>query len=295
MPLSLQIIETIEQLKEMARLEEEIWKTAPVPLHQTLTAAKNGGIIIGAYADGKLVGFVYSFPGFRNGEVYLCSHMMGIAESFRDRGLGYRLKMKQAEEARRRGYRVIRWTYDPLQSRNGYLNLAKLGALGVEYVENCYGEMNDALNGQLPSDRFIVEWRLDERPTGERSLAKADLLKARSLTVLEASQRADGLLRPVPRDIDETAAPLLLAAVPLDFPQLKERDFALALEWRLATRALFQWLLAEGWIVFDAWRRLEEGVLYYIWKRRSERWQQKGEEEWRSTSSTSYCAICKWS
>ncbi|QNU19694.1 GNAT family N-acetyltransferase [Geobacillus zalihae] len=278
-PLSLQIIETIEQLKEMARLEEEIWKTAPVPLHQTLTAAKNGGIIIGAYADGKLVGFVYSFPGVRNGEVYLCSHMMGIAESFRDRGLGYRLKMKQAEEARRRGYRVIRWTYDPLQSRNGYLNLAKLGALGVEYVENCYGEMSDALNGQLPSDRFIVEWRLDERVTGERNLVEADLLKARRLTVLEAGQRADGLLQPVPRDIDGTAAPLLLTAIPLDFPQLKEQDFALALEWRLATRALFQRLLAEGWIVFDAWRRLEEGVLYYIWKRRSERGQQKGEEE----------------
>ncbi|AST00194.1 GNAT family N-acetyltransferase [Geobacillus thermocatenulatus] len=279
MPLSLQILETIEQLKEMARLEEEIWKTAPVPLHQTLTAAKNGGIVIGAYMDGKLVGFVYSFPGFRNGEVYLCSHMMGIAESFRDRGLGYRLKMKQAEEARRRGYRVIRWTYDPLQSRNGYLNLAKLGALGVEYVENCYGEMNDALNGQLPSDRFIVEWRLDERPTGERSLAKADLLKASSLTVLEAGQRADGLLQPVPRDIDETAAPLLLTAVPLDFPQLKEQDFALALEWRVATRALFQRLLVEGWIAAGAWRCLEEGVLYYIWKRRGERWQQKGEEE----------------
>nr|WP_216367854.1 GNAT family N-acetyltransferase [Geobacillus sp. DSP4a] len=263
----------------MAKLEEEIWKTAPVPLHQTLTAAKNGGIVIGAYMDGKLVGFVYSFPGFRNGEVYLCSHMMGIDASFRDRGIGCRLKRKQAEEARRRGYRVIRWTYDPLQSRNGYLNLAKLGAVGVEYVENCYGEMNDALNGQLPSDRFIVEWRLDERPTGERSLAKADLLKARSLTVLEAGQRADGLLQPVPRDIDETAAPLLLAAVPLDFPQLKERDFALALEWRLATRALFQRLLTEGWIAAGAWRCLEEGVLYYIWKRRSERWQQKGEEE----------------
>ncbi|MED4877228.1 GNAT family N-acetyltransferase [Anoxybacillus geothermalis] len=279
MPLSLQILETIEQLKEMARLEEEIWKTAPVPLHQTLTAAKNGGIVIGAYMDGKLVGFVYSFPGFRNGEVYLCSHMMGIDASFRDRGIGCRLKRKQAEEARRRGYRVIRWTYDPLQSRNGYLNLAKLGAVGVEYVENCYGEMNDALNGQLPSDRFIVEWRLDERVTGERNLVEADLLKARRLTVLEAGQRADGLLQPVPRDIDGTAAPLLLTAIPLDFPQLEEQDFALALEWRLATRALFQRLLAEGWIAAGAWRCLEEGVLYYIWKRRSERWQQKGEEE----------------
>lgn len=279
MSLSLQILETIEQLKEMAKLEEEIWKTAPVPLHQTLTAAKNGGIVIGAYMDGKLVGFVYSFPGFRNGEVYLCSHMMGIDASFRDRGIGCRLKRKQAEEARRRGYRVIRWTYDPLQSRNGYLNLAKLGAVGVEYVENCYGEMNDALNGQLPSDRFIVEWRLDERVTGERNLVEADLLKARRLTVLEAGQRADGLLQPVPRDIDGTAAPLLLTAIPLDFPQLKEQDFALALEWRLATRALFQRLLAEGWIAAGAWRRPGEPVLHYIWRRRGERLRQEGGEE----------------
>ncbi|WP_339232238.1 GNAT family N-acetyltransferase [Geobacillus sp. FSL W8-0032] len=279
MPLSLQIIETIEQLNEMAKLEEEIWGTAPIPLHQTLTVAKNGSLIIGAYADGKLVGFVYSFPGFRNGEVYLCSHMMGIAESFRDQGIGYRLKMKQAEEARRRGYQRIRWTYDPLQSRNGYLNVAKLGAAAVGYVENCYGEMNDALNGQLPSDRFIVEWRLDERPTGERSLATADVLKARRLVVLDADQRADGLLRPVLKDVDEKAAPLLLAAIPLDFPQLKERDLALALEWRLTTRALFQRLLMEGWIAASAWRRSGEPAMYYIWRWRNEWLPQKGEEE----------------
>ncbi|KZM55351.1 GNAT family N-acetyltransferase [Geobacillus stearothermophilus] len=279
MSLSLQIIETMEQLKEMAELEADVWGTAPIPLHQTLTAVKNGGIAIGAYADGKLVGFVYSFPGMQNREVYLCSHMMGIAKPFRDQGIGYRLKMKQAEEARRRGYRSIRWTYDPLQSRNGYLNLAKLGAAAVGYVENCYGEMNDVLNGQLPSDRFIVEWRLDERPTGERSLATADVLKARSLAVLDADQRADGLLRPVLKDVDEKAAPLLLAAVPLDFPQLKERDLALALEWRLTTRALFQRLLTEGWIAASAWRRSGEPEMYYIWVRRNEWLPQKGEEE----------------
>ncbi|MFC0298155.1 GNAT family N-acetyltransferase [Geobacillus jurassicus] len=270
MHLSLQTIETVEQLKEMARLEEEIWGTAPIPLHQTLTVAKNGGIIIGAYEDGKLVGFVYSFPGMQNGEVYLCSHMMGIAESFRDRGIGYRLKMKQAEEARRRGYRIIRWTYDPLQSRNGYLNLAKLGAVGVEYVENCYGEMNDALNGQLPSDRFIVEWRLDRQSSWERNSAKVALLGAKGMAVLEAAPTAHGLVRPVLNDMDEASASSLWTAVPLDFPHLKERDLALALKWRLATRALFSRLLAEGWIAAGAVRRPGEPAMHYIWVRRNE-------------------------
>ncbi|ATO36715.1 GNAT family N-acetyltransferase [Geobacillus thermodenitrificans] len=272
MSLSLQIIETIEQLKEMAELEADIWGTTPIPLHQTLTVAKNGGIVIGAYVDGKLVGFVYSFPGMQNGEVYLCSHMMGIAASFRDQGIGYRLKMRQAEEARRLGYRSIRWTYDPLQSRNGYLNLVKLGAVGIEYVENCYGEMDDALNGQLPSDRFIVEWRLDERPNRTWNPAKG-------LVVLEAEATTDGLWRPVLKDIDETATPFLLTAIPLDFSQLKERSLSLALEWRLATRSLFARLLAEGWVAIHAMRREGEPVMHYIWGRRNKWLGEKGESD----------------
>ncbi|MBB6283758.1 GNAT family N-acetyltransferase [Geobacillus subterraneus] len=278
MSLSLQIIETMERLKEMAELEADVWGTAPIPLHQTLTAVKNGGIAIGAYADGKLVGFVYSFPGMQNGEVYLCSHMMGIAESFRDQGIGYRLKMKQAEEAQRRGYRRIRWTYDPLQSRNGYLNLAKLGAAAVDYVENCYGEMDDALNSELPSDRFLVEWRLDELRT-EKRISIAALSEDRNAAVLEAGKTVDGWLRPVLRDVDENAAPLLLTAIPLDFPQLKERNLALALEWRLSTRALFVRLFAEGWIAVDAMRRKGEPVMHYIWVRQEEWLRKKGEND----------------
>ncbi|MGZ0084957.1 hypothetical protein ACWNXI_05100 [Caldibacillus thermoamylovorans] len=77
-------------------------------------------------------------------------------------------------------------------------------------------------------------------------------------------------MRPVLKDVDEKAAPLLLAAVPLDFPQLKERDLALALEWRLTTRTLFQRLLTEGWIAASAWRRSGEPAMYYIWVRRNE-------------------------
>jgi predicted GNAT superfamily acetyltransferase len=134
MGIFLRKLETLEDLEQMALLEQKVWAMNPVPLHQTLTVAKNGGVLIGAFDENRMVGFVYSFPGYLNGETYLCSHMMGIDPAYQNQGLGYRLKMKQAEEAKQLGYIKIRWTYDPLESRNGYLNITKLGAICSDYM-----------------------------------------------------------------------------------------------------------------------------------------------------------------
>lgn len=271
MRVSLQKIDTIEQLEEMARLEAEIWGTDPIPTHQTLTAAKNGGIIIGAFVDGKMVGFVYSFPGYQNGQIYLCSHMMGIAKPFRDQGIGYMLKMKQAQEAIKKGYRMIRWTYDPLQSRNGYLNIAKLGAICSQYVENCYGKMDDALNKHLPSDRFVVEWLLESRYLQERSRFFSKIAWAPENVALHWKQNNNG--DPVPIYKEEFVIhdrPFLLVPVPLQFQRLIEADHALALDWRYKTRDVFVRLFREGWAVAHIVRNDDEPVLYYVCVKRNE-------------------------
>ncbi|KXG10273.1 hypothetical protein AT864_00864 [Anoxybacillus sp. P3H1B] len=267
MNISLRKISTIEELKKMAQLEQHVWKATPTPLHQTLTVAKNGGIIIGAYVEEKLVGFVYSFPGYQGEEIYLCSHMLGIDESFRNHGIGYMLKMKQAEEAKRFGYRTIRWTYDPLESRNGYLNIAKLGAVCSDYIENCYGEMDDALNRNLPSDRFWVEWKILSSHLTERHHMFSQIRGSEGAEALHWRERKDGMPEAVfPVDIRERLEQpsLLFVPIPLYFQRLKEKDDELALDWRYKTREVFVPLFHQGWAVAHILRREGEPVQYYV-------------------------------
>jgi predicted GNAT superfamily acetyltransferase len=239
------IIRSVASLAEMERvqqLEQEVWKMEhPVPLHQLLTSVKNGGLLLGAYEDELLIGLLYAFPGFARGEAYLCSHMMGIREGWRSRGIGERLKQRQAEMAREQGYRLVTWTYDPLETANGYLNIGKLGAVCGTYIINCYGEMNDLLNQGLPSDRFQVEWWVDQElpplSTGEEA------------KLLGYHRNERGL--PVPELIYEENAGYgrLVVTVPSSIQDIKKADIGLAKHWREVTREAFCQAFGAGWIV----------------------------------------------
>src|SRR5699024_188214 len=114
------------EMEAVYELETRIWETEIVPPHQTITVVRNGGLMLGAYDGEKLIGFSYSFPGFANDERYLCSHMLGIHPDYRSRGIGRQLKEVQLKTARSMGYKKITWTFDPLETRNAYLNLSKL-------------------------------------------------------------------------------------------------------------------------------------------------------------------------
>src|SRR5699024_12323394 len=105
----------------MQRVEAQVWKMDPIPIHQTFTALQNGGIILGAFDNKKLIGFLNSFPGFIRGNTHLCSHMLGILPEYRTVGLGEKMKLKQAKLAREAGYSLISWTFDQLES--GYVSL----------------------------------------------------------------------------------------------------------------------------------------------------------------------------
>jgi predicted GNAT superfamily acetyltransferase len=271
--ISLQKIDTIKELEKMSQLEQKVWGTSPIPIHQTLTSAKNGGIVIGAYAGEQMVGFVYSFPGYKNGEVYLCSHMLGIDEEFRNQGIGYRLKMKQAEEAIKLGYRKIRWTYDPLESRNGNLNIAKLGAVCSEYIENCYGEMDDELNKNLPSDRFNVDWMIGSPYLEQRQRMFSHLEVLSERVALDWKVRGTGDPEAVWKSNSWGTfrhQPLLFVPVPLKFQEIKEKDHELALDWRYKTREVFVGLFAEGWAVTHIYRQPDEPVQYYVLIKRNQ-------------------------
>ncbi|MCQ6276867.1 GNAT family N-acetyltransferase [Bacillus sp. V3B] len=265
MDIRIRNIQTMEDFEKVLQLDLKVWGGEPVPVHQTLTAAKNGGIVLGAFAKEQLVGFLYSFPGFKNGETYLCSHMMGIDADYRNQGIGAQLKLKQAEKALRLGYKMIRWTFDPLQSRNGYLNIAKLGAICSEYIENCYGEMNDGLNKNMPSDRFNVEWLIDHPYRKNRQTLFADVAVKSEGIVLGWKERKDGF--PEAFEVENQHhhdSSYLFVPVPVFFQQLKEQDAALAFDWRLKIRAVFQPLFADGWAVVHVVRKQDEPVQYYV-------------------------------
>jgi predicted GNAT superfamily acetyltransferase len=156
----------LDELQACIGLQKEIWNFTDaelVPLRMFVVAERVGGQVMGAFAGEKMVGFALSVPGTRSGHIYLHSHMLAVAKEHRNCGLGRRLKLLQREDALARGIELIEWTFDPLEIKNAYLNIEKLGAIARRYNINQYGVTSSPLQGGLPSDRLIAEWWLKSR------------------------------------------------------------------------------------------------------------------------------------
>ncbi|MBZ5678928.1 MAG: GNAT family N-acetyltransferase [Acidobacteriia bacterium] len=147
-------------------MQKEVWNFTDaelVPLRMFVVAEKVGGQVMGAFEGREMVGFALSVPGTRSGHVYLHSHMLAVRKDHRNSGLGRRLKLLQREEALSRGIELIEWTFDPLEIKNAYLNIERLGAIARRYNINQYGITSSPLQGGLPSDRLIAEWWLKSK------------------------------------------------------------------------------------------------------------------------------------
>ncbi len=156
----------IEEFHACVALQKEVWNFTDaelVPLRMFVVADKVGGQVMGAFDGGVMVGFALSVPGTRTGHVYLHSHMLAVRKDYRNGGLGRRLKLMQREDALTRGIELIEWTFDPLEIKNAYLNLERLGAIARRYNINQYGITSSPLQGGLPSDRLIAEWWLKSK------------------------------------------------------------------------------------------------------------------------------------
>jgi predicted GNAT superfamily acetyltransferase len=259
--ITIRMLHTAEELTAVRDLESLVWADEdPVPVNHSITVVKNGGMVIGAFSGEQLIGFQYSFPGFDGSNVYLCSHSMGIHPEFRRMGIGEKLKLKQREEALNMGYQLIVWTYDPLETVNGYLNLSKLGGVCTKYIENCYGEMPDILNAGLPSDRFLVEWNI----AGDTYKPREDSDDLHAVPLLiEVKDREQGF--PVPEAVlleSEQESKVLYVPVPNQFQTIKSNNLKAALEWRMKTREVFTYYLSKGWAVTGL-RKSDYPYLYY--------------------------------
>ncbi|MDI4649904.1 GNAT family N-acetyltransferase [Cohnella hashimotonis] len=151
------IIANVSELHACVKLQKQVWGPDTITSMQQMRAAiLHGGSVIGAFCGEALVGFCYSFIGYDGREPYVGSHMMAIQPEYRDRGIGMRLKLEQRLWAMEAGYGKIVWTFDPFESRNGYLNIVKLGGTVSAYIPEFYGT-DDA---GFPTDRFVVTWDL---------------------------------------------------------------------------------------------------------------------------------------
>lgn len=209
-----------------------------VPPAMLQVSAKMGGIVAGAFAGDRLIGFVYGISGLRDGAPAHWSHMLAVDEAWRDRGLGRALKEHQRAELLAAGIHRMFWTFDPLVARNAHLNLERLGARVVEYVRDMYGNNPmSRTDSVIGSDRFVVEWELEE---GGRSGGRA----------VGPSGGPDAA-RPVIRSANDPLAdgPVVLVAVPADIQTLKQADPEAALAWRAATRRAFEHYLPHGYRV----------------------------------------------
>jgi predicted GNAT superfamily acetyltransferase len=156
----------IDELNACVSLQQEVWKFSDadlVPLRMFVVAEKAGGQIIGAFEGDALVGYVLSLPGIRAGHSYLHSQMLAVRESHRNHGLGRILKLAQRKDAIERGFELVEWTFDPLEIKNAWLNIIKLGAIARRYYVNHYGYTSSILHQGLPTDRLVAEWWLKSR------------------------------------------------------------------------------------------------------------------------------------
>jgi predicted GNAT superfamily acetyltransferase len=153
---------TLEEFAAVVRLQQEIWGFRDVellPLRLFVVASKIGGQVLGAFEAGKLIAFCLCIPGLKpGGKYYFHSHMLGVLPAYRNTGLGRKLKLKQREYALASGVDLIEWTFDPLEIKNAFFNIERLGAVVRRYVHNQYGTTSSHLHGGLPTDRLVAEW-----------------------------------------------------------------------------------------------------------------------------------------
>lgn len=274
--ITIRAVETAADLKRLEWLQLAIWdmdELEVVPARTMHAIAHNGGLLLGAYDGDEIVGFIFAVIGTVQGleqrvdqvaaaRLQLYSTIMGVLPAYQGEGVGYRLKLAQREFALRNGLRLVTWTYDPLESRNAWLNIGKLGAVCHEYLRDFHGDQG-GINAGLSTDRFYVEWWVTGNRArsrvgrGRRPLAYEQLIAGRTILINEADFNEEGI--PVPAaTFAESDANLILVEIPSDFQAVKREDMDIARLWRAHTRILFEHYFEHKYIVTDFARRTDE-------------------------------------
>jgi len=236
---------TIEEFDGCLSLQREAFGLPDLelsPRRHLIVSRQAGGWTLGAFVADRMVGFVHQLAAVRgNNEIFGYSHMMAVAKDYQNKGVGARLKWAQRERALREGRKLIKWTWDPMQSRNAHFNLNRLGVTVDTYAENFYGidySADSSIKERLglPSDRLFATWNLDsERVRG---------LAAGSAALVEGT-------------------PVVTVAIPAQWSALVKTDAQRALSEQARVRTEFKNALAQG-LICAGFERGEEESRYLL-------------------------------
>jgi predicted GNAT superfamily acetyltransferase len=161
---------TLAEFADAVKLQRVIWNWDDIdilPVRFFVVARNIGGQALGAFEGNAMIGFCLAIPALKpGGETYLHSHMLGVLKEYRDTGVGRQLKFAQRDAALARGIDFIEWTFDPLEIKNAFFNIERLGAIVRRFVLNQYGITSSPLTGGLPTDRCVAEWHIRENRPG---------------------------------------------------------------------------------------------------------------------------------
>jgi predicted GNAT superfamily acetyltransferase len=289
--LQIRALRTLDDCRSVVSIQEEVWGRdgETVPASVLFVSAKRGGILLGALAPGAtqsppanpltpLAGFVWSMPGVReDGKRTHWSHMLGVLPAYRQHRVGERLKWTQRDRALEQGAELIEWTFDPLQAANAHFNLQVLGGIGASYGVDIYGALSGPLHRGTPTDRLIIEWRIDAPHVRRRyetrriSDSGSRFLTARSAEIVDAPAVIDvverdgwiqaGSVRPV-RDERRFLVP-----IPPRFLEMQHGATRVALAWRLAVREVMTDAFARGYRAVDFFLNRDKGGGAYLFAR----------------------------
>ena len=257
--VSIRLLRDPTDFLQCEQIQKEVWGTVSLSAEALRVVGDFGGMVLGCFQGGRLLGFISALLARRPGELIHWSFQMAVRKRHRDRGLGFRMKLAHRRLALKNGIRSICWSYDPLQSRNAALNIRRLRALPEEYAEDYYGHFPSLIERGVPSDRFLVRWKIAS-PVVERHLRKgtsggSETLFASSQVVNVTERLTNGFLtnRKVRLGLE---ARRLLVEIPCDTDRMRQKDLPLALDWRRVTRKLLPYYLRRGYRVTDF---LEQG------------------------------------
>lgn len=219
--MNIRELTSLAEFKSCLQLQQEGFGWADIdlmPVRLFVVTRHIGGLVLGAYRDNTLVAFLSTLPGIRGNKPYWHSHMLAVSKACRGSGIGTALKLAQRQHARRRGISLVEWTFDPLESRNAYLNIAKLGVIVRHYYPDLYGQTSAPGQHGIASDRLLAEWWLDETAPGSAQVERR-------------------------------------VTIPSDILSLKQSDLAQVRDLQLRVRAEFQKNLQEDFYVSGFERR----------------------------------------